>query len=374
MALLSSGRGACRGASNESCVRSTSRARGCPLIPLRLAEPVATSVWREIASDGVAPTKRIEMPPTSHQTGAAPRDHLPPGRDGEFTLADGRVLAYGLYGALEGPPVIVLDGPGSRGLGRAAASAAESEGIPLLVPDRPGFGASTPPIDGSIMAISNDLLALADSLGFDRFGILAQSGGTPYALALASLGGNRITGLSLVGAVTPLGEPDALEDVRGRMRVTFLLARRAPWLLRPLIAAVGRKTRKDPAAAARSYAADLPAADRAVLDDPGMWAIHEVTSAEAVSSPAAFAREARALARPWGIDLAAVTASAALWVGELDPTHPPVMSRRLAHRLGGAPVTVVPGTAMFAMVGVYPEALRHAAGIGTLEGVADVAD
>jgi len=112
------------------------------------------------------------MPPTSHQTGAAPRDHLPPGRDGEFTLADGRVLAYGLYGALEGPPVIVLDGPGSRGLGRAAASAAESEGIPLLVPDRPGFGASTPPIDGSIMAISNDLLALADSLGFDRLASL----------------------------------------------------------------------------------------------------------------------------------------------------------------------------------------------------------
>jgi pimeloyl-ACP methyl ester carboxylesterase len=288
---------------------------------------------------------------------------LPPARDAELRLPDGRSLSYGLYGSADGPLVVVLDGAGSRGLGRAAASAAETLGVTLLVPDRPGFGRSTPAPARSIAEIGDDLLALVRSLGFRRFGIFAQSGGTPFALALAAAGADDVTGVALVGAISPLGEPDALQDVGGPMRTMFVLARRAPWLLRPLLGSVARKTQKDPEAAARAYAKDLPDADRAVLDDPRMWAIHVATSAEAIASPAAFAREARKLARPWGVGLDAVTAPAAFWVGELDPTHPPVMSRRMAVRLGGAPVTVVPGAATFGMLPVYPDALRHAAAL-----------
>lgn len=288
---------------------------------------------------------------------------VPGGRDGTYTLPDGRTLSYGLYGSATGPLVVVLDGPGSRGLGRACAGAAETLGVTLLVPDRPGFGSSTP-TPRSIAQVGDDLLALVRSLSVSRFGIVAQSGGTPYALALAGAGGDAVTGLAFVGAIVPLGEPDALQDVRGPMRTAFVLARRAPWLLRVLFGAVARRTRKDPEAAARAYAKDLPEADRAVLDDPRMWAIHVVTSGEAVAAPAAFVREARMLAQPWGVDLSAVTAPVAFWVGELDPTHPPTMSRRMAQRLGGAPVTVLPGAATFGMLGVYPDVLRHAAALG----------
>jgi pimeloyl-ACP methyl ester carboxylesterase len=287
---------------------------------------------------------------------------LPAGRDADLRLSDGRTISYGLYGAADGPLVVVLDGPGSRGLGRALAAAANTTGVTLLVPDRPGFGSSTAASGRSVVDVAGDLLALVRSLHIERFGIVAQSGGTPYALALAAAAGNSVTALSFVGAIVPLDEPDALRDVHGPMRTVFTIARRAPWLLRPMIGAVARRTRRNPEAAARAYAKDLPDADRAVLEDPAMWAIHSLTSAEAVSSPAAFAREARLLAQPWGIDLSSVTAPVAFWVGELDPTHPPVMSRRMAQRLGDAPVTVVPGAATFGMVSVYPEVLGHAAG------------
>ena len=67
--------------------------------------------------------------------------------------------------------------------------------------------------------------------------------------------------------------------------------------------------------------------------------------------------------KPWGVDLGAVRAPVAFWVGELDPTHPKVMSLRMAERLGGAPVTVVPGAATFAMVQVFPDVLRNAAAL-----------
>jgi pimeloyl-ACP methyl ester carboxylesterase len=297
------------------------------------------------------------MPTTTHATHA----QLPRGRDGEYPPSARSTITYGLYGAMQGPLVVVLDGPGSRGLGRAAAAAAEALGVTLLVPDRPGFGGSTPAPSSSYADVAEALLALVRSLGFERFGIVAQSGGTPYALALAAVGAHSVTGLAFIGGMSPLGDPDALADVRGPMRTLFTLARRAPWLVRPLFGAVARRTRKDPEAAARAYAKDLPEADRKVLEDPQMWAIHAITSAEAISSPAACAREARMLAKPWNVDLARVTAPAAFWVGELDPTHPAVMSRRMAQRLGGAPVTLVPGAATFGMLPAYPDALRHAA-------------
>jgi pimeloyl-ACP methyl ester carboxylesterase len=286
---------------------------------------------------------------------------LPDTRPGTVTLEDGRTLAYSLLGAVGGPVVVVLDGPGSRGLGRATAAAATDLGVTLLLPDRPGFGESSAAPKRVIGDVAADVLALVDLLGVRRFGILGQSGGTPYALHLAGLAGDRCTGLAFIGAISPLGERDALEDVAGPMLTVFKLARRAPWLLRPLFGMVARQTRRDPEAAARRYAEDLPKADADVLADPGMWAIHAVSSSEAVESPASFAAEARKLARDWGVMYAAVKAPVAFWVGSEDHTHPVVMSRRMSSRLGDAPVTVVPGAATFGMRPVYPDALRHAA-------------
>jgi pimeloyl-ACP methyl ester carboxylesterase len=289
---------------------------------------------------------------------AAFRDHTH-----EFPLADGRTLGYGLYGASDGPLVVVLDGPGSRGLTRAIASPAAQLGIKLLAPDRPGFGCSSPVRERSITAISGDLLALVDHLRFRRFGLIAQSGGTPYALAVAAAAGDRVTGLAFIGGMAPLDEPHALQDVARPVRIAFVLARRAPWVLRLFLNGLARQTAKDREAVARKFAANMPPADRRVLADPTLWAIHASSSAEIVSRPAALAREMRMLVRPWSIDYGRISAPAALWVGELDRTHPPSMSRCLAKLLGSTRIVVVPGAATFAMLPCFPDVLRHAAAL-----------
>ena len=194
-----------------------------------------------------------------------------------------------------------------------------------------------------------EALALVDG----PFGILAQSGGTPYALALAA--SERVTGVAFVGAISPLGEKDALRDVSGPMKPAFRLARRAPWLLRRVVKLTG-----DPEKTARRVMKASPAPDQEALRDPALWKIHVEETVEIQRSPEAFADEAILLARDWGVDLAAVRAPVEFWVGECDTTHPPVMSRRMAERLGGVPVHVVPGVSTFSMSGVYPDALRFA--------------
>jgi pimeloyl-ACP methyl ester carboxylesterase len=282
-------------------------------------------------------------------------------REASIHLPDGRTLSYALLGALEGPAVFVLDGPGSRGLARVAAAAAAALGTRLIAPDRPGFFGSTPVAKVSYGAVAADLVALADTLGLEDFGVLGQSAGTPFALALAAAGPDRVRGLALCGAVSPLGERGAMQDVAGPMRMPFRLARRAPFLVGPLFKAAARQVLRDPAKAARRFAADAPPGDARALARPELWAIHERTTAEAIREPAPFALEARRLARPWDVDLERIAAPVAFWVGDRDVTHPPVMSRRMAQRLGDAPVHVVPDAATFGLVECMSNVIAFAA-------------
>jgi pimeloyl-ACP methyl ester carboxylesterase len=70
---------------------------------------------------------------------------LTPELEAAIELAGGRTLSYGVLGDPDGAAtVVVLDGPGSRGLARAAGPAAAERGLRLIAPDRPGFGRSTP--------------------------------------------------------------------------------------------------------------------------------------------------------------------------------------------------------------------------------------
>ncbi|HEV7773620.1 MAG TPA: alpha/beta hydrolase [Conexibacter sp.] len=282
-------------------------------------------------------------------------------REAVLTLPDGRSLSYATSGAADGPLVVVLDGPGSRGLARAAGPIAATLGVRLTAPDRAGFGTTSPASGRGIADWPADHAALLDALGAERAGLLGQSGGTPYALAVAGALPDRTVAVALIGALAPLDEPEPHATAGRQLRTATALARRASWLLRVGLRAAARGARKDPERAARRAAKDLPPADAAVLEDPALWAIHERATAEILARPDAIAHELSLLARPWGIELDAVAAPVALWSGERDAVHPTTHSRWLAARLGDAPVEVVPGAATFGMLPIYADALRFAA-------------
>lgn len=291
---------------------------------------------------------------TSAHSGGAEREAL-------LELSEGRSLSYATYGAADGPLVVVLDGPGSRGLARAAGPIAATLGVRLAAPDRAGFGSTSPAPERGIADWPADHAALLDALGAQRAGLLGQSGGTPYALAAAGALPDRTAAVALIGGLAPLDAPEPRAAAGRQLRTATALARRAPWLLRAGLRAAARGARKDPERAARRAAKDLPPADAAVLEDPALWAIHVRCTGEILGRPEAVAHEIGLLARPWGIELGAVAAPVALWSGERDVVHPTVHSRWLAARLGDAPVEVVPDAATFGLLPIYADALRFAA-------------
>ena len=286
-------------------------------------------------------------------------------REGELELPGARRLGYTLFGATDGPLVVVLDGPGSRGLARAAAASAEQLGVRLVAPDRPGFAGSTQVEGDRIAAWPGDHAALLDALGARRAGIVAQSGGTPYALAVAAELGRRTTALALVAPMGPLDERAMRTSAGTQVRRGATLGRRAPWLLRLALAAAGRQAAKDPEKAAARIAADLPPRDAEIMRDPANWEIHQSSTAEIFARPDAIAREIARLARPWNVDYAAIGVPVALWSGDRDEVHPTSHARRIAELLPGeAPVHVVAGAGTFGLMAHYGEALRFAAQLG----------
>ena len=279
----------------------------------------------------------------------------------ELDRGGGRRLSYVTFGAADGPVVVVLDGPGSRGLIRAAADAAAEHGIRLVAADRPGFFGSTPVPGRAITDWVADHAALLEALGVERAGILAQSGGTPYALAVAAALPERTTALAFTGPLAPLDEPGALAEAGRQFRGGIKLARRAPWMLRLLLGSLARKARKDPEKVAMNSVPKRAPADAAVLDQPRYRALHVQATTEILSRHNAMVDEMILLSRPWGTDLDRIDLPIAYWTGELDETHPPQHAQRLADRLGGD-VTVVPGAATFGLLPYYADVVRFAAG------------
>jgi pimeloyl-ACP methyl ester carboxylesterase len=273
-------------------------------------------------------------------------------------LRSGRSLGYALYGARHGPAVIVLDGPGSRGLARAAARTAGELGLRLIAPDRPGFGASTPDPGRGFLSWPADLIELADELDLDRVALLAQSGGSPYALACAYRVPGRLTRVTLIGGIAPLTGRRVTVGMARQMRTTLMLARRAPWLLRRSLNALARQARRSPERVARRIVADAPPADRQILADEELWSIHVRSTAEALASPASIAFELQLLVRPWGFELGDIRVPVSIWVGERDTTHPPAMATRLAEEIPHSELHLVPDAGTFGIFERYEEILR----------------
>ena len=128
--------------------------------------------------------------------------------------SDGRQLAYAVWGDRDGFPVLALHGtPGCR-LERWPHEELYAElGVCLVTHDRSGYGQSSRRPGRRIVDEVDDVVALADELGFERFGVSGGSGGGPHALACAALLPNRVVRATCVVGVAPFGTPGlARED------------------------------------------------------------------------------------------------------------------------------------------------------------------
>lgn len=136
----------------------------------------------------------------------------------------------------------------------------------LVMPDRRGCGRATAPPD--LAREAEDVIAIADFLGFDRFAVLGLSRGAVVAFDVAHRYGSRLTGLVVSGAPLPAlverAEVIDLERLRALVANGDLAGFRREWSQHPLM----RTHSHEAAALSAAMLADYDGRDLLVASDP----------------------------------------------------------------------------------------------------------
>jgi len=125
--------------------------------------------------------------------------------DGTIQVPDGRTVGFADFGNPGQTAVLWCHGgPGCR-LGPVyVAPTAVDERIRLIGIDRPGYGLSTAQPGRSIADWVGDALAVADHRSIDSFATIGLSTGGAYALAVAALAADRVTGAVVCCSLTDM--------------------------------------------------------------------------------------------------------------------------------------------------------------------------
>lgn len=178
--------------------------------------PIDLASWRLVW--GWAAIVLLAMAPTRLLADPLPDAKL-------VRLSDGRWLEFAEYGDPRGPLILYFHGvPGSHVEVLAANAEIQDARVHLIALNRPGIGNSTFLRGRQVLDWPKDVCEFLAITGRDRtsFGIMAFSGGTPYALACARIIPNRITRIAIVSGHTSLGIPGVVPGAEDKTIATLI--------------------------------------------------------------------------------------------------------------------------------------------------------
>jgi pimeloyl-ACP methyl ester carboxylesterase len=247
-------------------------------------------------------------------------------------MPDGRTLAYATWGDPAGFPVLSLHGtPGCRFNRWPNEELFARLGVFLITHDRAGYGRSDRHRGRRVADEAADVAALADELGFDRFGVTGGSGGGPHVLACAALLADRVVRAVCIVGVAPLGSPgleqeDWLAGMDPENVKEFNWALAGEDVLMPELEneqkRVEERVAADPSTILDNF--ELSESDRDELARPEvMQVIREATAEQAVNGVGGWADDDLAFLQPWGFDVGSISVPVLIRYGLTDVLVPP---------------------------------------------------
>jgi pimeloyl-ACP methyl ester carboxylesterase len=253
--------------------------------------------------------------------------------------ARGRTLLVLDAGDPDGRPVFALHGtPGARILWEGLVADAERRGIRLIGYDRPGYGGSDPAPARAVVDAAEDIVAIADALGIERFAVEGGSGGGPHALACTQLP-DRVVAVASLAGVAPW-EAEGLDWLEGMGQDNldeFGASLKGEDALRPYLEEQRRQMLGgDPQAIAETLDSLLCPPDRACLTGELAEFLHEQIQTGLGDGVEGWLEDDFAFIEPWGFELDRITVPVQVWHGAQDQFVPVAHGHWLAERIPGA--------------------------------------
>ena len=266
-----------------------------------------------------------------------------------FETPDGRELAYATWGDPDGYPVLVLHGtPGCRLERWPDEELYRRLGVFHITHDRAGYGRSTRRPGRRIVDEIDDVAALADHLGLERFGVTGGSGGGAHSLACAARLSDRVERALCVVGVAPFGEagldrdawlagmdPENIKEFEWAEAGEDVLMRELESLNETIVARVA----EDPSSLLDDF--DLSDSDRAELERPErVQVIQESWAEHSARGVGGWVDDDLAHLHPWGFEVGEITIPVLIRYGATDVLVPPAHGEWLAAHVPGCVVKV----------------------------------
>jgi len=268
--------------------------------------------------------------------------------DNLLTLPDGRKLAYAEFGKPDGYPVLYFHAaPSSRLEPLFIGDNIFSQlGLRVICPDRPGMGQSDFQSHRGFSDWPKDVVFLADAIGLNRFSVLGVSGGGGYATVCAAKIPEKLSKVVIASGAWRI-DSEAVKGIGFPMNLQWQLAKHAPTLLplmlRMMIKMMSQPPKKSFEQASAPPNKILPAADHAVMAQPGRIAINQQVLSEVMRQGSKGSSWDMCLyVREWGFDPAEIKIPVTLFHGEEDRNYPLSLVERAVSKLSDAELITYP--------------------------------
>jgi len=186
-------------------------------------------------------------------------------------LVSGRTISWAEYGDPEGSPLLMCHAiTGCRLLVPDDMTVLGKHGIRLIVPDRAGYGMSTPATKDTLTQWLDDIRYFIPEIGIEGCDMIGHMAGGVHAKKLAATFPDMVGHLHLVSSTAPLQDKDSLEALLPLFRMVIALSRHSEKAARAVLKLSFKQAIKNPLHYFEQVKAHIPQADHETLAADGL--------------------------------------------------------------------------------------------------------
>lgn len=276
-----------------------------------------------------------------------------------ITLKNKRKLCYAQYGDPHGFPIFFFHGwPGSRLQGAGLHEAAMEANVRLIAIDRPGFGCSAYYDNRALLDWPCDVIVLADSLEINKFSVLGNSGGGPYAAACGYSLYGRLHKVGICVGLSPTGINGVLKGMAWQSKCVWWAYHYVPFLT--TLNALGFKIQD------RFFPRHIPLAasvdQKMIVEDEHLYIRLVRNRKEAFRQGIkGVTQDVKIFTHDWGFNLKDIKAKMYLWYGAKDKNVSLKMAEVYERSVKGAVLKIYPDVGHLVLTKYAEEILKELA-------------